>query len=603
MAGSKSMAHYHNQEIPDLRSALQLLSVDDLRNLALLVGEKPPTRKAELVDLIVRYLEGDGLRSVWQGLTEWQQAAVAEVLHGDSPVFNSTRFRAKYGRNPNDGAANASSLKFFFCGSVVPSDLRSRLKEFVPPPRPLQIEALDEVPHTWQFSDTESEPLTIHERERAAQRELLSVLRLVDAGKVMVSDKTRRPTATAIQAITAIFDAGDYYPHVPVEDNRDDENAGPIRAFAWPLLIQAGGLAQLSGTRLQLTKAGRKALSEPAEATIRALWKKWMDTTMLDELVRIDCVKGQTGKGKRGLTAASSRRAVIVESLVECPVERWIETDELLRFMQATGNGFVVSRHSWDLYIADPQYGSLGEGYGYLLDDRYVFALLLEYAATLGIIDVALIPPADARNDFRDMWGTDTLPFFSRYDGLMYFRITPLGAFCLGIQNSYQAAPPEEKPVLRILPDLVIEAAAGLEQSDRLALNAWTLPVSESVWRLETGKLLAAVEEGRQLDELRDFLKARSGAEIPDTVERLLAGVAERCTKFYDRGLARVIECIDADLAARIANDARIGKHCQLAGERHLVVPAASETAFRRDLRRAGYILASGSARKRTGEV
>ena len=64
--------------------------------------------------------------------------------------------------------------------------------------------------------------------------------------------------------------------------------------------------------------------------------------------------------------------------------------------------------------------------------------MLLEYAATLGMIDVALIPPAGARRDFRNMWGTDELAFFSRYDGLMYFRLTPLGAYCLGVESDYQ---------------------------------------------------------------------------------------------------------------------------------------------------------------------
>src|SRR5437763_16803144 len=33
------------------------------------------------------------------------------------------------------------------------------------------------------------------------------------------------------------------------------------RAFAWPLLIQAGGRAQLSGWRLELTPTGRTAFS------------------------------------------------------------------------------------------------------------------------------------------------------------------------------------------------------------------------------------------------------------------------------------------------------------------------------------------------------
>jgi hypothetical protein len=37
------------------------------------------------------------------------------------------------------------------------------------------------------------------------------------------------------------------------------------------------------------------------------------------------------------------------------------------------------------------------------------------------------------------------------------------------------------------------------------------------------------------------------------------------------------------------------------AGERHLVVAAASEAAFRRALRELGYLLASGEARVTTG--
>ena len=93
--------------------------------------------------------------------------------------------------------------------------------------------------------------------------------------------------------------------------------------------MQAGGIAQLSGSKLQLTKAGRKALSEPAAETLHKLWSKWVDTTMLDELSRIECVKGQTGKGKRGLTAMSSRRDAIADTLV---VRIYSPTARLPRF-------------------------------------------------------------------------------------------------------------------------------------------------------------------------------------------------------------------------------------------------------------------------------
>ena len=74
---------------------------------------------------------------------------------------------------------------------------------------------------------------------------------------------------------------------------------------------------------------------------------------------------------------------------------------------------------------------------------------------------------------------------------------------------------------------------------------------------------------------------------------RLLEDVAERCARVHDRGLARLIECADPALAALIANDTRTRKHCMRAGERHLVVPASSEAAFRRALRDVGYLLAS----------
>jgi hypothetical protein len=146
----------------------------------------------------------------------------------------------------------------------------------VPPPAQAKIASLDRLPaaydvpyKTWNVSKrtyettTEAKPMALHETERAAQRELLAALRLTDAGKIAVSDKTRRPSNSTLDTVAAVLDGSDYFPRVPVKNNWDDENAGPIRAFAWPLLIQAGGLAQLSGPRLQLTKAGRKAFCDP----------------------------------------------------------------------------------------------------------------------------------------------------------------------------------------------------------------------------------------------------------------------------------------------------------------------------------------------------
>jgi len=592
--------------VPTLEAALsERMNADALKKLAALTHEKLPTRKADLAAVIIRHLGGERLRTIWQCLDDLQRAAVAEVVHSDSSRFVADRFRAKYGRDPFWGSLDRyrqnerpSPLCFFFYDGVMPDDLKERLKAIVPPPVAAKIKTLDQLPATHE-KGTEVVPIAVRETERAALQELLSVLRLVDAGRVAVSDKTRRASSATLDAITAILEGGDYYPHVPPKSKWDDENAGPIRAFAWPLLLQAGGLARPAGAKLQLTKAGRKALSEPAAETICTLWAEWVNTALVDELARIECVKGQTGKGKRGLTAVSSRRDAIADTLAECPVGGWISTDEFFRFMRASGNDFAVTRNAWNLYIGELQYGALGyDNGGRILEERYLFCLLLEYAATLGLIDVALIPPAGARGDYHSMWGTDELPFFSRYDGLMYFRVTPLGAYSLGTASDYEAAPVEVKPVLRVLPNLEVAAIGStLEQGDRLALDAYATRVSDLVWRLDAGRLLAVIEEGRPVAEIREFLAARSGTPIPDTVVRLLEDVADRSVKVHDRGLARLIECADPALATLIANDSRTGKHCMQAGERHLVVQVSSEAAFRRTLRELGYLLSAGDTR------
>lgn len=620
--------YYTDGSIPTLGIALeQHMNVGELKQLVGLTDHRAPTRKAELVDLILKHLGGDRLRLVWDQLDETQQAAVAEVVHSPDTAFDAGCFRAKYGRDPLWGSldeyrrdAHPTALRFFFYsyGIIMPDDLKERLRAFVPPPAAATVATTDSLPTAFDrpFSrwnaetrtreeGTEPIPLIVRRSELCAQRELLSMLRLVDAGKVAVSDKTRRASSATLATVAKVLDGGEYYPHEPPEDKWYDPNAGPIRAFAWPLLVQAGGLAQLAGRRLQLTRAGRKALSGPPAPILRTLWAKWQATKLLDELARIDCVKGQTGKGKRGLTAVSSRRAAVAAALVECPAGRWIATGELCRFIRASGNEFAVTRDPWQLYIGEAQYGSLGyEGGHGVLRERYVLCLLLEYAATLGLIDVALIPPAGARHDYGDLWGTDDLPYLSRYDGLMHIRINALGAYCLGSADAYEPPPVEEKPVLQVLPNLEVAAVAdSLDPSDDLALDTYAVRASARVWKLQPGKLLAAVDEGRSVNEIRDFLASRSVGSLPDTVLRLFEDIADRVGRLQDRGLARLVECADSVLAALIANDTRTRKLCMRAGDRHLVVPASSETAFRRAVRDVGYLLApnDGPVRKKRG--
>jgi hypothetical protein len=584
-------------------------------------------------------------------------AARFRAKYGASPTFRVSDRRYGWGYQ-----SDPTPLCLFIYGdAVIPGDLQARLREFVSPPEATALRSTDELPEFFErreehyvfdddeddedllddddFDDDEDEddgakaaakprdilifgpgkrvyrltnrphekkveieriPLVKRDTERAAGQDLQTVLRLIDKGRVAVSDKTFQPSGATTDELAPLLRDGDFYEPPPEEKSQGkkmkrqpEDEIGPVKAFAWPLIAQAAKLAELHGRKLALTKAGRAALSAPAHETIRLAWQRWLKSKLLDEFNRVDVIKGQYGKGKRGMTAVEGRRAVIAEALKQCPAGRWVKTDDFISFMQAAGFDFEVTREPWDLYIEDANYGSLGHA-GYhdwpIVQGRYTLALLFEYAATLGLVDVAYVHPAGVRRDFREMWGTDDLDFLSRYDGLLYFRVNALGAYCLGLAASYVPGAMEARATLTVLPSLQINVSGGaLSADEKLLLETWAAEESASVWRLDRDRALTALEGGHQIAELREFLSARDEQPLPETVEGFIRQTDRHARALKHTGTALLIECADAELAETIATHERTKKLCLRAGDRHLAVKADAEEQFRKALHALGY--------------
>jgi hypothetical protein len=435
-------------------------------------------------------------------------------------------------------------------------------------------------------------PLVCRTTERAAQQDLFTVLRLIDQGKISVSEKTFHASSAAIEEIGSRLYDGDFY-EAASKTHRREREVGSIKAFAWPLVVQAAKLAELHGKRLALTKAGRHALGLPPAETLRLAWQRWVRSRLLDEFNRIDAIKGQHGKGKQAMTAVEGRRQVIAAALKQCPIGSWVMVENLWRFMIAAQFSFEVTREPWDLYISDPQYGSLGyDGYHdwEIVQGRYVLCLLFEYVATLGLIDVAYVHPAGVRRDYRKMWGTEDLDYLSRYDGLSYLRLNPLGAYVLGLTNSYEPGPIEARARLSVLPSLQINVSSGaLSPDEALLLQTYAGQEMDTVWRLDREKAIVAVESGHQIAELREFLQARDEQPLPETVESFISTAERRGRALHNQGRALLIACADAELADLVAHHERTRKLCQRAAERHVVVLADAEESFRKALHALGY--------------
>ena len=221
-------------------------------------------------------------------------------------------------------------------------------------------------------------------------------------------------------------------------------------------------------------------------------------------------------------------------------------------------------------------------------------ATLFEYAATLGLIDVAYVPPEGGRDDFYDRWGADDLSSFSRYDGLKYIRLNPLGAWCLGVAGDYQPESSASGASWRVLPNLeIVSGDARPDPGDALFLDRIAERTSEAVWRLDRDKILARVEEGLKIDEIAVFLERHAQGSLPGTVRALLDDLEKRSGQLRDLGTVRMIECTDPETARMLLLDPKLKTLCEPAGKRGLVFRANVESQVRAQLRKLGYVLPS----------
>ena len=595
----------------DTREILEVLRVDRLRTLAKRLGvAKSGLRKGVLVEDLAR-LVATNAALVLQFCTDDEKTVLAELAYNDG-VLNTDVFRCKYGRP-------CPALRYYDYGTEISTlavmvyavdreELRlvpgvaETLRGLLGEPSPATLTTRTDVPEVCKPGDCDDEryirEIHVFPPERTMLAELRRMLSLVQAGKLAVAAKSKRPTDAATRRMAEALVAPDLQLEVPpdkIDRPWPPDKAGAVRAHAWGVILQQCGWCRAKGSKLELTRAGKGLLSGIGSADLKAGFFRMVKDDSFDELNRITNIRGQGGKGKRTMTPPSSRKAAIVCSMEEWPVGEWVCPPEAFRFATAGGEHFSVCRdNAWELYFVEKQYGSLGfDGTGDGLEIQYLRAFLMESLATLGLVDIAYVYPHGLWPELDQSWGIEDLDFCGRYDGLLYVRLNALGAYCLGLAQDYEAPQTEARKLLKVLPNLDV-ALVGEESpspADVAMLELMARPAGQFVWKLDEGRILKYVESGGAVADLRAFLENGAENELPQTIDVFLAGVESKRHAVVGMREAILIEMADAVTAATIAHDTQAGKYCHLAGGRYLAVAKSSQRAFRGALRKMGYVL------------
>ncbi|MBN1482907.1 hypothetical protein EH223_13315 [candidate division KSB1 bacterium] len=578
---------------------LNQYTISDLKALAHLLSLDVPNHKAELVRWMSQYIRTH-LEQIIKELSDLEQNILSEVVHSGRGWFDEKRLYAKYGRDvPRlyidlTRVRNASKLHFFIYGGNIPSDLRDKLQNLLPQPPDFTIKTISDLP---AFISVVTEPdkkrkLVIRETESDAWHDIQAILRLAQEGKIKVSAKTGKPTPGSTALVTGMLKGGDYlFPENESSEN-DSQGVLPIKAFAWPVILQGSGLAKISDSKLVLSKKGEQALNRPAHEVIEQAWRDWLKYRTFDPLSRFELIRGQRGKGKRYLTPPMDRHYEIEDALCEVPANEWILCDDFSRFVQAE-HYFQVSRNLWTLYFSELQYGALGyEGFSKwnILQGRYILLFLFEYAATLGLIDIAYTHPAGARYNYRNIWGLDDASFLTRYDGLMYFKINNLGQYCLGHTTEYTRPAISEKHMLSLDDDLMIKIVVPLQPGDISYLEKIADQIDKDMWQLNGKKLLAFIEDGESIENVsRFFLQRAEGKSLPVEFGDFLQDVKLRSTIVSDEGEVQQFRITDESALQILKNKQKPSDKFRVLNDGTILVPKRAVKAFREELHELGF--------------
>jgi hypothetical protein len=582
------------------------LNVDSLKVFARKLNlPRTLTRRDDLIDALDKELRSN-LPSVVARLSEIERKVLAQAVHHGGTIARES-FKAIYGvempnLEPWSYQSKDASLLLVLGECLadffdVSYELRQSLQSLIPAPERPAVSVFDAIPKTYQppkkdWREPVSRSVRIFESSEIAPLELRSVLQLVRAGKLPVTDKSLRPTEASARQIAQCLVAPDFDAENPqtASGSHRDEATGSFRAHAWGVLIQQCKWARPRSGILSLTEKGKRALESWTPETLEEGFYGLRDDTRFDEFNRVNHIRGQSGRGRRYLSDPRERRRSILESVSQWPVGKWIGFDEAWRFLLASGNNFLLTSEAVTLYFEEQQYGHLG-GSERILPRIYMRVFLMECLATLGIIDIAYCYPHWLWPELEDRWGTDEMDFCSRYDGLLYVRLNDLGAYCLNVTSTYKSTTVRHDSPWEVLGNGEIIPSENPSLSDVYVLGGWAIRDSQGAWWLDSGKVLDFLASGGSVANISRFLEEKCQNELPEALQGWLSGIEAKASAVKGIEQALLIEMRDEATAAAIAGHDEAGALSRHAGGKYLAVPTRNLRAFRNAFRKLGYAL------------
>ena len=183
--------------------------------------------------------------------------------------------------------------------------------------------------------------------------------------------------------------------------------------------------------------------------------------------------------------------------------------------------------------------------------------------------------------------------YFSAYDGLKYFRLTPLGAYVLGVTNQYEAAETEKPNKLTFDEDSLIIVAEGDLDVINVTLANYAERLANNRFRVTNAHFLKDCKNTKDIQNKIALFKNTVGKNLPANWENYFSQLLNNAKVIKEKlqFITYQLPANEKELHRLIAQD-NILKQLVLKAENYHILVANTEVAkFKNRMKELGYVI------------
>ena len=291
-------------------------------------------------------------------------------------------------------------------------------------------------------------------------------------------------------------------------------------------------------------------------------------------------------------------RAALAELLQLLQPGQWVAFDNLRKAAAYRNLDFeVVSRRDYgnDLFFTQrykSQYGARDERV-YVREREYKNAVVTPFLKTMcflfaafGLLDIAYDLPKNQDIQDRDK------PYLSAFDGLRFLRLTPLGAYILGIQEMYQTAETQETGTIILDDKRLILTLEGRDPLKMMVVEKLAEKISGTCYKVTYQSFLKECVTQQDIQQKTQMFKEHLTTAPPRVWQEFLDDVAGKINPLTVAEKMAVFKIQPhKELIALLARDDTLKKYILKAEDYHVIIAQKDVNKVKKRLEEFGYFI------------